>query len=57
MSGWKFNPDNPLIHIDPLALKQMLWPHVYFYSQQREIIYAVEESVETYVKAGNKLGR
>ncbi len=64
--GWAYNPDNPLIHIDPLAFQKQLWPSepyqsaageqmrgCYFYSKQREIIYAVEDSVETYVKAGN----
>lgn len=42
--------------IDPLALQQLLWPRVYFYSKQREMIYSVRDNFETYVVAGNKLG-
>lgn len=43
--------------IDPLALGQLVWPETRFYSKQREIIYSVEENLETYVPAGNKLGK
>jgi len=43
-------------NIDPMALNQLMWPARRFYKQQRDIIYSVESSVETYVVAGNKLG-
>lgn len=43
--------------IDPLKLAKALWPHVYFYKQQREIIYSVWDNNETVVPAGNMLGK
>lgn len=43
--------------IDPLKLKDVLWPHVRFYSRQREIIYSVWDNDETDVVAGNMLGK
>lgn len=44
-------------YIDPLALQRLLWPDVYFYSQQRDLIYSVEHNDETYCVAGNQLGK
>lgn len=38
-------------------IKDALWPHVDFYDKQWEIIDSVEQNVETYVPAGNKLGK
>ncbi len=38
-------------------MKQALWPHVQFYSKQIEIIHSVRDNVETYVPAGNMLGK
>lgn len=35
----------------------MLWPDVYFYDKQREVIDSVVNNTETYVPAGNKLGK
>ena len=43
--------------MDPMELKALLWPDVYFYDKQREIIYSVCNDRETYVPAGNKLGK
>lgn len=43
--------------IDPMKLKELLWPDVVFYGKQEEIIYSVEESRETIVPAGNKMGK
>ncbi len=43
--------------IDPLRLKDLLWPGVTFYREQREIIYSVVENKETDVVAGNMLGK
>ncbi len=40
-----------------LDLKNALWPDVYFYDKQIEIIESVERNNETYVTAGNKLGK
>lgn len=42
---------------DPLALAQRLWPGVYFYPKQREVIYSVRDNVQTFVPAGNMLGK
>ncbi len=43
--------------IDPLEFAKLAWPHIYFYDKQREIIYSVLENDETYVPAGNMLGK
>lgn len=43
--------------IDPMALKGMLWPDVTFYDKQREVIYSVLDNDETFVPAGNMLGK
>ena len=43
--------------VDPLRLATMLWPDVRFYRQQEEVIYSVIENDETYVPAGNMLGK
>lgn len=43
--------------IDPLKLADLLWPDVRFYSKQKEVIYSVVENDETFVPAGNMLGK
>ena len=43
--------------IDPLALKDLCWPDIYFYDKQREIVYSVVDNVETIAPAGNALGK
>ena len=40
-----------------LALKETLWPHITFYGKQIEIIDSVCRNDETYVPAGNQLGK
>ncbi len=42
---------------DLLGLKELLWPEVRFYRKQIEIIDSVLRNRETYVPAGNKLGK
>jgi len=42
---------------DPLKMIGVLWPHVKLYREQQEIIYSVEDNDETYVPAGNMLGK
>lgn len=42
---------------DPLRFGKMLWPDVEFYDKQREIIHSVRDNDETYVPAGNQLGK
>lgn len=42
---------------EPLLMQQAVWPKVQFYSKQIEIIYSVRDNVETYVPAGNMLGK
>lgn len=46
-----------MIPVDPLKLKDLLWPDVTFYNKQREAIYSVRDDDETYVPAGNMLGK
>jgi len=42
---------------DPLRLARALWPEVRFYREQQEILRSVWENDETYVYAGNMLGK
>jgi hypothetical protein len=42
---------------EPLVMQRMLWPHVTFYDRQVEIIHSVRDNLETYVPAGNQLGK
>jgi len=42
---------------DPLKLQRLLWPKVYFYAKQREIIQSYVDNFRTVVPAGNKLGK
>ena len=41
---------------DPIEFAKLLWPDIYFYPKQREIIRSVQEVDETFVPAGNMLG-
>lgn len=43
--------------VDPLKLAKLLWPDVVFYNKQKEVIYSVVENDETFVPAGNMLGK
>lgn len=47
-------PDPP---VDPLCFAAEMWPQVRFYDKQVEVIDSVERNEETYVPAGNKLGK
>src|SRR6516165_73934 len=51
------NSMDPMSAIDPLKLGRILWPDVRFYKQQEEIIHSVLWNDETYVPAGNMLGK
>lgn len=42
---------------DPLKLGKLLWPDVTFYREQRLAIYSVRDNDETYLPAGNMLGK
>lgn len=42
---------------DPLVFAKALWPGVAFYREQRAVIYSTEDNVETFVPAGNMLGK
>ena len=42
---------------DPRAFQRKFWPDVKFYKQQWEVIYSVVENDETFVPAGNMLGK
>jgi len=43
--------------VDPIELMRVLWPDMYLYKQQKEIVYSVWENDETIVPAGNMLGK
>lgn len=43
--------------IDPIAFTQHFWPDVYLYDKQRAILYSLMDNDETYVPAGNELGK
>lgn len=43
--------------IDPMKMKAELWPDITFYREQKEIIYSVADNDETFVPAGNMLGK
>jgi hypothetical protein len=49
--------DFELFQREPIALKELLWPSVTFYDRQVEIIKSVRDNDETFVVAGNKLGK
>lgn len=42
---------------DPVKFAKFFWPDITFYNKQREILYAMRESDETIVVAGNMLGK
>jgi len=42
---------------DPLKLAELLWPNVTFFKEQKQIIYSVVDNDETFVPAGNMLGK
>lgn len=42
---------------DPLKFAKFFWPDVVFYNKQREIIYSIRDNDETFVHAGNMLGK
>lgn len=42
---------------DPLAFKALLWPDVDFYGKQVEAIESVRDNPETFIVAGNMLGK
>ena len=46
-NGWK----------DPLGLARFLWPKVSFYTEQVKIIESIRDNKQTFVSAGNKLGK
>lgn len=43
--------------VDPVALIKELWPDVYLYDKQRQVAYSLWENDETFVPAGNMLGK
>jgi hypothetical protein len=55
---WKLKPGTERIRtICPIRLMADLWPQDAIYDKQRAVVKSVEEDDETYVKAGNKLGK
>lgn len=43
--------------LDPLEFASMFWPDIRFYTKQKEILYSVRDDEETFVPAGNMLGK
>lgn len=50
-------PDYSSLLTDPLRFQALCWPKVRFYDKQVEIIQSVVENDETFVPAGNMLGK
>ena len=46
-----------LLHGDPLAFADAFWPGLGLYDKEQEVVLSVRDSIETYVTAGNKLGK
>src|SRR5690348_16136082 len=42
---------------DPINFVHLFWPDVYLYDKQREAMYSVADNDETYIPAGNQLGK
>lgn len=51
------NRCDALALMDPMRLLKWLWPDSAFYDQQRQMVLSVRDSKETYVAAGNQLGK
>lgn len=43
--------------IDPVQFVALNWPEIVLYDKQREIMYSVRDNDETFVPAGNQLGK
>ena len=51
--------DEPLsaLATDPLRFVAVCWPDLKLYDKQREILLSVRDNIETFVHAGNELGK
>jgi len=43
--------------LDPIKFINLCWPKVRLYKEQEEILYSLRDNDETFVPAGNMLGR
>lgn len=43
--------------IDPIELGKIFWPDTLLYDKQVDVVYSVQDNDETYVPAGNMLGK
>lgn len=43
--------------VDPIKFIKLLWPHISLYDKQKEILYSMSDNDETFVPAGNMLGK
>lgn len=43
--------------IDPVQFVNLVWPDLNLYKEQKEILYSLRDNYETYVPAGNELGK
>ena len=46
-----------ILNVDPITLIEKCWSEITLYDKQKEIIYSVENNIETVVPAGNELGK
>lgn len=53
----ELGPDDLKKLSDPLLLAKVLWPNVKIYSKQRQVLKSLQDNDETYVVAGNMLGK
>ncbi len=42
---------------DPILFQQLCWPDIRLYDKQEEILYSLRDNYETFVPAGNALGK
>lgn len=43
--------------LDPVKMVELCWPNIRLYDKQKEILYSVRDNDETFVPAGNGLGK
>ena len=54
----KSKPKLPTEYLmDPVKFTSMCWPHLTLYPKQQEILYSIRDNIQTFVHAGNELGK
>jgi len=50
-------PTQSLKAMDPVQFVKLCWPEITLYRQQRQIMYSVQDNIDTVVPAGHQLGK